>query len=287
MFISTIHKNVLLFSFVAFVLVITSCNAFRHHSANNNFIPEKHEILPPTSLPCFAGAYYRKAVSSFDVWTGISGTIILGQPTVDEARLNEKTKQPLDNFSVYMGGNAGGKYEVDAGLTWAFTQDAAGKLSERRIAWRPFWRTKVWSNAPQSERYTWYPGDTVYMEVRMVKPKRLRLVVADAGAHPTKSFSVDFDADGFAHDKKRQFKRVNAIDQFGNEGKPVKPTAANVVNAQWLNTKLFRGKKELAMNKFRYTDMRCSDASHIVVKSVDMMTGAEKIDIFGRPIINQ
>lgn len=30
------------------------------------------EVVPAASLPCFAGAYYRKAVSSFDSWTGIA-----------------------------------------------------------------------------------------------------------------------------------------------------------------------------------------------------------------------
>lgn len=285
MFISTIHKNKLPF-LLAIAIVLAGCKSFTPSSAPDKFTPEKAEILPPPTIPCFAGAWYRKAVSSYDVWTGISGIVVLGKPTVDEARLNETTKQPLDNFSVYMGGNAGAKYEVDAGLTWAFTQDAAGKLSERRRAWRPFWRTKVWTNAPQLDRHTWYPGDTVRMEVRMIEPKKLRLSVADAGAYPKRRFSVDFDADGFTEDVKRQFKRVNAIDQFGNEGKPVKLTGATVINAQWLSTSLFRGKKEVAMNKYRYTDMRCSNVMHIVVTSINDMTGAEKIDIFGRPKAN-
>lgn len=268
---------------LVFAVLITGCKSFGLLSNNNTFKPEKHEVAPPASIPCFAGAYYRKAVSSFDIWTGISGTVILGQPTVDETRLDEKTGQPLDNFSVYMGGNAGGKQEVDAGLTWAFTQDAAGKQSERRRAWRPFWRTKVWSNAPPSNAYDWYPGDTVHMEVSMSAPKMLRLRIEDAGVHPAKSFSVDFDADGFTPDISRQFKRVNAIDQFHNEGKPVKPTAASVVNSEWLNTFLFRGKKKLDMNKFRFTDMRCSDAMHIIVTPVNVMKGAEKINIYGLP----
>jgi hypothetical protein len=56
------------------------------------------EVAPAASIPCFAGAYYRKAVSSFDVWTGIAGLVKLGTPKIDENRLNEKDKQPLDNF---------------------------------------------------------------------------------------------------------------------------------------------------------------------------------------------
>ncbi len=128
------RSNIAEFSFLVLALVLTSCKLVTPSAAGNKFTPQKNEVLPPATIPCFAGAWYRKAVSSFDVWTGISGTVVLGKPTVDEARLDEKTKQPLDNFSVYMGGNAGGKYEVDAGLTWAFTQNAEGKLSERRNA---------------------------------------------------------------------------------------------------------------------------------------------------------
>jgi hypothetical protein len=121
------------------------------------------------------------------------------------------------------------------------------------------------------------------MEVSLVAPKKLRLMVSDAGLHPVKRFSVDFDADNFTEELKRQFKRVNAIDQFGNEGKPVKPTNANVINAQWLNTDLFRGDKTVPMNNYRFTDMRCSDSLHIIVTPVNDMTGAEKIDVFGMP----
>ncbi|HVF47848.1 MAG TPA: hypothetical protein VNA17_09810, partial [Pyrinomonadaceae bacterium] len=46
------------------------------------------EIPPAPSIPCFAGAYYRKTVTSFDVWTGIAGIVKLGTPRVDEDRLD-------------------------------------------------------------------------------------------------------------------------------------------------------------------------------------------------------
>lgn len=245
------------------------------------------EIVPAASIPCFAGAYYRKAVTSFDVWTGIAGIVKLGSPKVDEDRLDTTKKQPLDNFSVYMGGNAGGNYEVDAGLTWAFTTDANGKLSKRRNAWRPFWRTKTWNNAPNTPEYTWYTGDTVQIAVLLVAPKKLRLIVADANPQPKKMFQVDFDAEGFAPNVMRQFKRVNAIDQFGNEGKPVQPTKAQVSGAEWMQTILLRGAdaetKQIPMDKTRFTDMRCSDKSHIVVTTTDAAKGAEKVDIYGTP----
>lgn len=242
------------------------------------------EIVPPASLPCFAGAYYRKAVTSFDVWTGIGGLVKLGTPKVDENRLDEKDKQPLDNFSVYMGGNAGGKSEVDAGLSWEFTLDETGKRSSRRNAFRPFWRTKTWNSAPDEKKFYFYPGETVQMAVLVAGPNKLRLIISDG---KTKTFQTDFDAEGFTANIPRQFKRVNAIDQRHNEGKPVQPTRAEITGAEWMNTILLRGAgadaKQIPMDKTRFTDMRCAGESNIAVTTTDAAKGAEKIDIYGTP----
>nr|MDQ3042395.1 hypothetical protein [Acidobacteriota bacterium] len=242
------------------------------------------EVAPAASLPCFAGAYYRKIVSSFDVWTGIAGFVKLGTPKFDEDRLDEKDQQPLDNFSVYMGGNAGGRTEVDAGLSWEFTTDENGKRSARRNAFRPFWRTKTWNSAPDEKRFYFYPGETVQMAVIVAGANKLRLIISDG---KTKTFQTDFDAEGFTPNIPRQFKRVNAIDQRRNEGKPVQPTKAEVVGAEWTQTILLRGEgasaKQLPMDKTRLTDMRCSNEKHIVVNATDAAKGAEKIDIYGTP----
>ncbi len=85
----------------------------------------------------------------------------------------------------------------------------------------------------------------------------------------------------------RQFKRVNAIDQFGNENKQEQATKAQIVGAEWLQTILLRGAgaeaKQLPMDKTRFTDMRCPAETNIVVTATDTAKGAEKIDIFGTP----
>lgn len=253
-------------------------------SAMNSFGQQaEKEVAPAAQIPCFPGAYYRKAVSSFDEWTGISGTVILGYPKVDENRLDAKTGKPLDNFSVYMGGNADG-HEVDAGLTWEYTTDSTGKLSNRRNAWRPFWRAGSWNSAPNKPMFIWKPGDKLKMTVKLVAPETLRLEIQDLN-YPEKRFSVDFKAPGFTTASPRQFKRVNAIDQSHNEGKPVQPTTAQVIGAKWLNTELFRGMNGTAysMNKKRFTDMLCADAAHIVVNTINEAIGAEQIDIYGTP----
>ncbi len=245
------------------------------------------EVLPAASLPCFPGAYYRKVVSSFDSWTGIIGVVKLGTPAVDMDRLGGAEKRPLDNFSVYMGGNAGGQ-EVDAGLTWEFTRDDQGKKSNMRNAWRPFWRAGTWNSAPDSKQFYWYPGDVVTMAIIVAGPGRLRLVVSDATPEPKRVFSTEFDAKGFAPRTPKQFKRVNAIDQVANEGHPIQPTKALVVGALWQETFLLRGAGEqterLPMTPERLTDMRCPAASISVTANRDAQVhGGEAIDIHGTP----
>ncbi len=253
-------------------LMLSACN-----------VKKGTEVKPAASNKCFPGAYYRKTATSFDRWTGISGVVILGYPEVDETRLNQKGK-PLDNFSVYMGGNAGGKQEVDAGLTWEFSTGPDGKLSERRNSWRPFWRVKKWFNAPNKAEFTWKPGDKVLMSVHLIGSEKMRMVIKDLN-DPKKVFEVDFDAQGFTPGVLSQFKRVNAIDQSQNEGKPVKVTTAKVVGAEWLNTMLYRDYKDkkYPMTKSRFTDMRCNDAKHIQVTETNGDIGAEKISIYGTP----
>ena len=242
------------------------------------------EVAPLAAAPCFAGAHYRKMASSYDAWTGIAGLVKLGTPKFDEARLDEKDRQPLDNFSVYMGGSAGGRFEVDAGLSWEFTVDENGKKSERRNAFRPFWRTQKagdWNSAPAKKEFYFYPGETVQMAVLVAGPKRLRLIVTDGKA---KMFQTEFEAEGFVPGAPRQFKRVNAIDQRYNEGKPTQATKAEVTGAEWLQTVLLRGEgasaQQLPLTAARATDMRCTNGT-IVVTATDAAKGAEKIDIFG------
>jgi len=237
------------------------------------------EVPPATEAACFPGAYYRKAVSSFDKWTGIEGIIVLPENAVDVRRWG--TNGPLDNFSIYMGGRAGNQ-EVDAGLTWEITRDEFGNIDYVNRAYRPFWRVTSWNNAPAIKDYYWYPGDKVLMRVETVDTGRLRLTVQDADPNPKKSFSVDFEASMFGMNIPTQFKRVNAIDQSGNEGKPVQPTKAKVFGAVWEEVYLLRGDERYPMVPSRFTDMKCPDGGFFEVEKLNNF-GGESINIFGTP----
>jgi len=277
------------------------------------------EIVPPESIPCFPGAYYRKAVSSMDHWTGIEGVVTLPTPELDPTR-RKPTGRFLDNPSIYMGGRCGDQ-EIDAGLTWEIIREADGSISAVGKAFRPFWRNHGWNSAPARPEYYYYPGDTVRMRCAVAGPGKLRIEVelvsravgksADepasgslhtppraatvASATPattatvtatadTGIFSADFDAPGFGPNAFQQFKRVNAIDQSGNEGKPVAPTRASVEGAVWSEVWLLRGDERLPMIPSRYTDMRCPDPSHVIVKPAGAPgSSGEEISIHGNP----
>lgn len=249
------------------------------------------EVKPATSAACFAGAYYRKVVSSKDVWLGITGKVVLPQIVFDPARVNPaKPGQYLDNPSIYMGGSMGGQ-ETDIGLTWEVIKDDNGAVSAERKAFRPFLRrtshvggqAALYENAPATSNYYWYPGEEVTMSVQIVSDKTLKFIVEGAG----KRFESDFACDGYRANSVGEFKRVNAIDQVSNEGKPAQATKTRVENSTWKESSLFRSYEgkvvSVPIHDKRYTDMRCPAVSNfsIVRTEEDKKKGAETISING------
>lgn len=258
------------------------------------------ETTPSATSPCFPGAYYRKAVSSFNTWTGIDGIVTLPQPHFDPDRRDPKTSKVLDNPSIYMGGHSDGQ-EIDAGVTWEVIKEPNGSVSRERKAYRPFWRNEKWANAPATPQYYYYPGDTLKISITTPADGQMRMdivLLARAGdaastgttftlesmkaLDPISSFSTSFEATNFGPNKQQQFKRVNAIDQSGNEEKDVSPTRTRVTGAKWHSVSLHRGDSKLPMTKQRITDMRCPDPTHHLVSSIDE-NGGEAIDIVGTP----
>lgn len=254
----------------------------------NNFYP--NEVKPASSLQCFAGAYYHKEVSSNDVWTGIEGKVVLPTIDFDQDRVNPaKPQQFLDNPSVYMGGNMGGQ-ETDIGMTWEVIKDANGNVTADRRAFRPFMRrTKSgnqeanYDNAPAKAEYYWYPGEEITISVRIDSKGVLKFIVDGAGKH----FEALYESAGYQKGYKGQFKRVNAIDQVSNEGKPVQATKTKVLNAEWKATYLYRlvdgNDVKVPMHSGRFTDMRCPDVKYFKIDATDTQkkAGAETITING------
>ena len=290
-----------------------------------------HAGVPPEkSLPCFPGAYYRKAVSSQDTWSGIEGVITLPQFTPDKNRTNPDTGRPLDNPSIYMGGKAKDQ-EIDAGVSWEVIKEADGNVSKVGKAFRPFWRNKDWHSGPANPDFYYYPGDQVRIRIETLETNKLHMSIellsrGEAGKQATTpapdlmttetastsgtkkiiataslpapgapkahgkdfsatapdavtSLSVTFDAPNFGPDQIQEFKRVNAIDQSGNEGKPAQPTAARATDATWTDVYLLRGRMRVPMSANRFTDMRCPGPKNFTVFQFN--DSAERITIRG------
>lgn len=287
---------------VLFALVVTmmSCSKYNKQSSTDVPSPSKSidlefypgEIKPESFKTCFKGAYYRKLVSSFDKWVGIRGKVVLPEIYFDEGRRNpNKPGQYLDNPSIYLGGNMNGQ-ETDIGLTWEVIKDDKGVVSNERKAYRPFLRrtsfiaTKqdaVYENGPAQKEYYWYPGEEVDMYVKVIAKGKLLFVIEGAG----KKFEKEFSCDGYGLDVIGEFKRVNAIDQVGNEGKPVQLTQTKVLNAIWKSTNLYRMENghiiETPFHKGRYTEMACPLIDYFQINSTDndRAIGAELINISG------
>lgn len=250
------------------------------------------EVKPGVVQNCFAGAYYRKVLSSNDNWLGISGMVVLPAIDFDSNRINPaKPGQYLDNPSIYMGGNADGQ-ETDIGLTWEVIMTETGSISPDRRAFRPFYRwaghsssgqESGYGNAPVAEKHYFYPGDTVFMSVQIISDKTLRFIVEGKG----KKFQKEVTCNGYTLAGKGEYKRVNAIDQVSNEGKPVQQTKTKVLGAKWLETNLYRNYEgkviRIPFNPKRQLDMRCPDVSNFTIysSSGDAFKGGELINIFG------
>ena len=246
------------------------------------------EVTPPASLPCFPGAYYRKAVSSFDDWTGIEGLLTLPNPIFDETRKSAQGRF-LDNPSIYMGGRAANE-EIDAGLTWAgLKQTDDGSISKEGKAFRIFWRNDKWHMGPKDPELTFFPGDTIRMRCETTERGKLKLNVQllSRGNHAPQEFQsktnglfeTEFSAVNFGPKQVQQFKRVNAIDQVGREGKSADPTATKVLSSTWHEVWLLRGTNRVPMTPEKFTDMRCPSADHLEV--VPFQQSGERISIIG------
>ncbi len=280
----------------AFLTIFATCKeASPSSDSNSNSIEEQianrflNEIAPMETLPCFQGSYYRKAVSSTDSWLGIEGTSILPILTYDLDRFNPlKPGTYLDNASIYLGGNSDGQ-ETDIGLLWEVIKDANGNVSSERKAFRPFLRRTshksgqlaLYKNAPAESKYYWYPGDTITMGIILTEDTKLKFTVSGSG----KNYEEIFDAAGYRYSQKAQYKRVNAIDQVSNEGKPVQTTKAFVSGAKWLKVWLYRYHKsdalKVPMHPKRFTDMRCPEVKHFEIITSAENTSAESVNIYG------
>lgn len=275
------------------------------------------EAPDPETPSCFDGAVYRKIVSNKDAWLGIEATLTVPEFIPDPQRVDsDKPSYYLDNASIYMGGNA--YYESDVGLAWSigYENEDSAVYSDSGIAFRPFWRyitseDNIYRGAPVGDfEYYYFPGDKVQMSVFSPEPgfMQMRIELLEETTHPDyinrrDDYGLDDDfprvflTDPFpsagmgAADA--EFKRVNAIDQVANEGKPTINTNSQVIGAVWHEVYLYRI-VDGELSKVPFTDersasMTCplgsnengdfSDAFEISYEGVDPDLGGEVVTL--------
>jgi hypothetical protein len=285
--------------------------------------PIPNEAVKPVTPNCFPGAIYRKVVSNRDNWLGIEGTVTLPVFTPDPQRFDvTKPSYYLDNSSIYMGGNA--YAESDVGLSWmiGYSSKDSTSISKSGVAFRPFWRyitslegcknNNCFKNAYVKDFTTYYfPGDTIRMSVYTPKAGylQLRIELLEETTHPdyinvrknlygleegfSKVFVTPLFPGAGMGNAPAEFKRVNAIDQNSNEGKPTLNTNATVMNAIWHEVYLYRKVSDelvkVPMTQSRTASMSCplgsnvngdfSQTFSISTTGVDSSLGGEVISI--------
>ena len=145
-------------------------------------------------------------------------------------------------------------------------------------------------------QYYYLPGDKLRMIVYSPKPGYLQLQIEVIEAstlpysvgvrtynewkQPEDFISPAFPSSGHGS-MKAEFKRVNAIDQVANEGKPVKETTTSVGEAIWHNTYLHRNIDgtlyRVPFNMTRVAVMSCPVVSYFTTTGIDNLTGAETV----------
>ena len=217
---------------------------------------------------CFPGAWYYKVKSPIAPWLGMEALVTLPVFHPDEERFeflpdkrfeNGQMKRYLDTPSVYLGGVS--EHECDIGFGW-FHGLLDGKISPEKIAFRPFWRTihvesgkevnRYLGTAIEQSEYYYFPGDQVKIclfcekedhltfTIDLVKPTTLAKYVSIRSRlnQPASLVVPDLIAPGNGHHLTEN-KRVNAIDQYHNEGKPTHLTKAQVDACIWQDVYLF------------------------------------------------
>ncbi len=267
-----------------------------------------NEKPKPETPNCFQGAWYRKVVSSKDNWLGIEAVLTLPEFQPDEARRDPSKPRYLDNPSIYFGGNA--SFESDVGLTWTLGCSNAFCLvpSTEAVAFRPFWRyidngQNIYANSNfRHPEWFYLPGDTLRISVFSPRPDflQMQIEVIEASSipkyvevrktwriennQPADYITPEFPSKGHGS-LQAEFKRVNAIDQVGNEGKPTQPTNTIITEAIYHEVYLYRKIDgtiyKIPFTKDRYASMTCpnKDGFTISYEGIDRTKGGEIIRI--------
>ena len=230
----------------------------------------------------------------------------------------------LDNPSIYMGGFALSESDAGLGMNVSYpTGDTSYELdySSPRYCFKPFWRyiyktasdnngnvdrhsINSWNiTDPRLLQYYYFPGDVLRMaiyspipnylqlKIEVIKPTTIEKYVNMRKSYnlvndmPSNFYSPLFYSEGHGTGMDCEYKRVNSIDQYGNEGLIAIPTDANITST-WHECFLYRiidGKLyKVPFIEDRQASMMCPNEKAVKVTKENLKAelGAEKIELF-------
>ncbi|WP_025724531.1 hypothetical protein [Acholeplasma granularum] len=229
----------------------------------------------------------------------------------------------LDSPSIYMGGHALSESDAGLGLMSGYeTLDTSTPINygTKKVSYRPFYRY-IYSEAidkngnvqrnnvnswnvsdPTRFEYYYFPGDLIKMSVYSPLPNYLQLKIEVLETttiekyknqralyklknnQPSTYYSPLFFSEGHGLSN-AEFKRVNSIDQYGNEGSNVKLTDAKVTKATWESVYLYRKIEDeivkVPFNKERQSVMTCPNVESFTITQNEeqIKKGGESIEI--------
>ncbi|WP_264229994.1 hypothetical protein [Acholeplasma laidlawii] len=233
----------------------------------------------------------------------------------------------LDNPSIYMGGHALSESDAGLGLMSGYeTLDTSEPLNygSKKVSYRPFYRyiysevidiegnvkrnnVNSWNvSDPKRFEFYYFPGDLIRMSVyspvqnylqlkievlettTIEKYKNQRAQYKLKDNLPSTYYSPLFYSEGHGVTN-AEFKRVNSIDQYGNEGSNVKLTDAKVTKATWESVYLYRKLNDevikVPFNEERQSRMTCPNLESFTVEATQEQrkNGGESIEIHPKP----
>jgi hypothetical protein len=182
-----------------------------------------------------------------------------------------------------------GGYDLTNGRRYAVSSSSTGTLKNCQANWYY-----------GDTEYYYLPGDKLRIIVYSPEPNYLQLQISVI-SKSSNSFSINlrnsnnwkdpsdfvspiFRAPGYGvASTKAEYKRVNAIDQSGNEGKPAIKTNSNVKIAVWDSTYLYRLINgviyKVPLNKNRGEEIFGPSKSSIISSQVDEISGGGTVII--------
>lgn len=153
--------------------------------------------------------------------------------------------------------------------------------------------------SPNFTEYYYLPGDKLRMSIFSPKPNYMQMKIevlevsaisssvelrkANQWREPKDFISPVFSSPGHGTNIPKEYKRVNAIDQVSNEGKPSIDTQTKISSAIWHDCYLYYAENNetylVPLNEERSYMMNCPNPNRFTYESIDKKTGGSIVTL--------